>query len=463
MLMIRSMGQYRRIHAAMRAHPGLSRTLQRPGLSRGLLLGLTAQILWLLCCLWSYTVVARTFAYEGFVVVAPVSTAKLCLAGLALAGLSVLLPRRLGSPADYVVVGLFDISFVPFCAYWAISNQPWWQGLSMVTYWGLVLLVDRIPLRTTLHYVKSAQNSMLLVASGLTVLGGILIIAGGRLTLRLPLGDVYAIRDIVAREGTWMSTYLFPWLANVLIPLLLAHAWKNRRPSELVVLGFTAYMLFTSTGMKAYLFMPALVAVVLLLARWRPSSSSIAIGLGIFASTMVLLGEMTGSVAWSSLGLRRVLFVPAHLTSVYLEFFSTNPVIRLSESLLLRGWLTYPYPVSVPHMIGAVLGQPAMNANNGLISDGFANFGVVGSLVWAVLLGLLLKLLRAATGRRENRPEAWALVAMWPVTLLSGALMTALLTNGLALGLLAAWSLRPDEEQPRVRVADTVGDSPGQP
>jgi hypothetical protein len=146
-----------------------------------------------------------------------------------------------------------------------------------------------------------------------------------------------------------------------------------------------------------------------------------------------------------------------------LEFFSTNPVIRLSESLLLRGWLTYPYPVSVPHMIGAVLGQPAMNANNGLISDGFANFGVVGSLVWAVLLGLLLKLLRAATGRRENRPEAWALVAMWPVTLLSGALMTALLTNGLALGLLAAWSLRPDEEQPRVRVADTVGDSPGQP
>jgi hypothetical protein len=85
-----------------------------------------------------------------------------------------------------------------------------------------------------------------------------------------------------------------------------------------------------------------------------------------------------------------------------------------------------------------------MNANNGLISDGFANFGIVGVLVWAVLLGLLLKLLHAATERRENRPEAWAVAAMWPVILISSALTTSLLTQGLALGLLAAWSLRPN-------------------
>jgi hypothetical protein len=363
---------------------------------------------------------------------------------LALIGLSFLLPRRLASPADYVVAVLFDVSFVPFCTYWVLSNQPWWQGLLVTVYWALVLLVSGLPVRIRIRYVNGAQNSMFLVAYGLVLAGMILIVAGGHLTLRLPLADVYAVRTVWASEGSWMSMYLFPWLGYVLLPLLSAHAWKNRKPGELVLLGFTTYMLFTSTGMKGYLFMPVLVAVVLVIAEWRPPGSFVPVALGVFASAMVLLDNITGSVTWSSLGLRRVLFVPAHLTSVYLEFFAVNPVVHLSESILLRGWLTYPYPVSVPHMIGAFLGQPAMNSNNGLISDGFSNFGVVGVLVWAVLLGMLIWLLRIATGRRENRLEAWAVVAIWPDVLLSSALTTSLLTNGLALGLLVAWSLQPE-------------------
>ena len=437
-------GQYRQVHTTVRVRSVRLATRPSPRLGHSLFLGLTAQFLWLLCCLWSYTVVARTFAYEGFVIAAPVGAEKLLAIVLALIGLSFILPRRLANPADYVIVGLFDISFVPFCAYWALSNQPWWQGLLVMIYWGLVLLVDQVPLRPTFHYMKGAQNTMFLVAGGLVVLGGILIVAGGHLTLRLPLGDVYAVRTVWASEGSGMSMYLFPWLANVLLPLLLGHAWKNRRLGELLILGFTAYMLFTSTGMKAYLFMPALVAVVLLVATWRPPSSFIPLGLGTFASTMVLLDNITRSVTWSSLGVRRVFFVPAHLTSVYLEFFATNPVTRLSDSTLLRGWLQYPYPVSVPHMIGAVLGQPAMNANNGLVADGVANFGIWGGLIWAVGLGMLIRLLRAATERREDRPEAWAVTATWPIVLLSSALTTSLLTHGLALGLLAAWSLRPN-------------------
>jgi hypothetical protein len=436
-------------------------TRQGPRLGRKLFLGLAAQFLWLLCCLWSYTVVAQTFGYQGFVIVAPVGVTRLLVIVLALLGLSLLLPRRLASPADYVVVVLFDISFVPYCTYWALSNQPWWQGLLVTTYWGLVLLVNRVPLRATVRYVKGAQNSMVLVATGLAALGVILIVAGGRLTLRLPLGDVYAVRAVWASEGSWISTYLFPWLANVLLPLLLVRSWKNRRLGELLVLGFTAYMLFTSTGMKAYLFMPLLVVVVLLAAKWRPPSSIMPLGLGIFASTMIVLDSITRSVTWSSLGLRRVLFVPAHLTSVYLEFFAANPVIRLSDSVLLRGWLRYPYPASVPRMIGAVLGQPAMSANTGLVADGFANFGVVGSLVWAVLLGVLMMFLRAATGRRENRPEAWAVAAMWPVVLLDSALTTSLLTHGLALALLVAWSLRPETPTIERRNGDAISAGAG--
>ena len=423
-----------------------------PAFGRAILAGIAVQLLWLVCCMGSYVIIAQTWQYQGFVVAARVDAAKLLVAALALVGLSLLLPRRLKGPADYVVTGLFDISFVPCCTYWALSNQPWWQEALIVSYWGFVLLVTRIPIHARTYYVKGAQDVMFLAARGLVLLGAILIVAGGHLTLRLALSDVYSVRAVWASEGSGLSTYLFPWLANALLPVLLAYAWRNRRFGELLILGFAAYMLFTSTGMKAYLFMPVLVAAVLVFAGRRPPSWMVPGGLSLFAGAMFLLDSVTGTNGWSSLGIRRVLLIPAQLTSVYLKFFTANPVTHLSDSILLRGWLLYPYPASVAEVIGKFLNEPSMNANTGLAADGFANFGVMGSLVWAVLLGLLIQLLRAATQDRESRPEAWAVAAMWPLVLVDSALTTSLLTHGLALGLLVAWSLSP--RSPR---GETVG------
>ena len=413
------------------------------GTQSALFQGVLLQCAWLACCLWAYAAVVRAFGYEGFAVVTPVDVSRLIAVFVSLIGLSLMLPPRLANPADYVVIALFDISFVPFSAYWVLSNQPWWQGLLVAAYWGLVLLISRVPVRVQRRYLRGGQSTAFLVARCLVILGAILILAGGHLTLRLPFSDVYTARYAWGSEGSGMSMYLFPWLANALLPVLMAHAWKNRRPLELLALVFTAYMLFTSTGMKAYLVMPALMMGVLVLARWRPSGSFVPFCLGVFASVMILLDRVTHGVFWTSLGLRRAIFVPARLTSVYMEFFAGNPTIHLSDSLLLRGLLRYPYVRSVAHTIGAYLGQPSMGANNGLAADGFANFGIMGVLVWAILLGLLLKLLRMATASIEDQPESWAAATMWPVILLSSALTTSLLTHGLALGLLFAFALKP--------------------
>jgi hypothetical protein len=321
------MFEYRPVQTRMRLRRRLPDEYRSSRLGRTLFLGITAQLLWLACCFWAYIVVAQTFDYEGFIVTASVNPMRVLVVVAALGGLALLLPRRLSNPADYVVVALFDISYVPFCTYWALTNQPWWQCILVTGYWGLVLLISRVPLSLKPYYVEGAQSMAFLIARGLVLLGGILIVAGGHLTLRLPLGDVYAVRDVWFSEGSWMSTYLFPWLANIVLPFLLVHAWKNRRVVGLLILGFAAYMLFTSTGMKAYLFMPALVAVVLVVARWRPPSLLVPVGLGVFASALILLDKVTGSAEWVSLGLRRAMFLPARLTSVYLEFFVSVPCV----------------------------------------------------------------------------------------------------------------------------------------
>lgn len=402
------------------------------------------QLLWLVCCLVVYVLaVAPLFAYSGLIMAPQSDATKLVFAAVALTAFSFLLPRRLASPADYVIVMLFDVSLVPFYAYWFLSNQPWWQGCLVTAYWCVVLLVDRFPFHPRLRHVKGAQGAAFLVAWGLVVTGGVLILSTGHVTLGLSLADVYTVRAVWAAEASGISGYVVPWLAYAILPALLAHAWQKRRFGELLVLICAAYMLFAATGAKTFLFMPIVVVGVMLIAAWHPAGSLVPIALGGLVAVMVFMGSVSGSPFWVSLGIRRLLFVPARLTSVYLDFFSKNPVVRLSGSVL-RGWIRFPYPMNVPRMIGEALGQPGTNANNGLAADGFANFGIVGVLVWAVALGVLIRLLRAATERRENRPEAWAVTAMWPVILLSSALTTSLLTHGLALGLLAAWSLRPD-------------------
>jgi hypothetical protein len=422
-------------------------TSRTSDLGSSLAVGVIAQLLWMGCCLWSYTVVARNFDYEGFLMAPAIEPMRLAVVIVAVLALSLVLPHRLANPADYVLTALFDISFVPFCSYWALSGQPWWEELLVIAYWSLFLLASRIPMRFRAPRVRGSQNAFFLTADGLVLLGGILIIAGGHLTLKLPLGDVYAVRYLWASEGSGMSMYLFPWLANALLPLLLAHAWKSRRFVELSALALVAYMLYTSTGMKAYLIMPVLLAGVLLIAKWRPSGAFLPAGLTVFAGLMVGLDRITGTLVWTSLGLRRALFLPVRLTTVYLDFFSHNPQTHMSDSLLFRGWMTYPYSTSVAHVIGAYLGQPDMGANNGLVADGFANFGTLGVLAWALLLGLLLQLLVAATESPEQRLEAWAAVTMWPVVLVSSALTTSLLTQGLALGLVGVWALRPFVQQ----------------
>ena len=425
---------------------GDASTVARPSrlhLTRGqaLVWGPLAQLLWLACCLGAYVPVMREFAYSGFVVVTRPDVTQLVFAAVALLGLSFLLPRRLTSPADYVVVGLFSISVAPFYAYWFLAGQPWWQGFLVTGYWCTVLLIDRFPFRSGIVRLKGTEQALFVVARGLVALGCVLILSEGQLTLKLSLADVYTARAAWASQIPHVSGYVFSWLAYAVLPILFAHAWRNRRFSEFVVLGFFAYMLFTSTGQKSFLFMPMLVMAVVFLGAWHPGTSIVPMGLGVFVIAMVVLGSVTGSIMWVSLGIRRTLFVPAHLTSAYLKFFNVNPVIRLSDSILGRGWSVYPYPVPVPNMVGAAIGDPGVYANDGLLADGFANFGLVGCFVWAVLLGILIKFLRVATERREHLPEAWAVVASWPVVLLGSGLTTSLLTHGLALGLVMVWAL----------------------
>ena len=103
-------------------------------------------------------------------------------------------------------------------------------------------------------------------------------------------------------------------------------------------------------------------------------------------------------------------------------------------------------------MIGWKYLGSAASANVGLFGDAFANFSFAGCAIFALLFGLVMKVVDAAARAVDTRFAA-ALVAMPAFQLVNSGLLTTLLTHGLALAILILWAVG----SPRASVRESAG------
>ena len=98
-----------------------------------------------------------------------------------------------------------------------------------------------------------------------------------------------------------------------------------------------------------------------------------------------------------TLFVRRYLFVPAYANFLYWEFFTTNPYAYWSDSTVGLGIVQSPYGVSTPRVIGSYFSGIDVssraiqfhNANTGWLGSRYGNAGVIGTLIYAVLSGVV--------------------------------------------------------------------------
>ncbi|MCO6431141.1 MAG: hypothetical protein J5J00_09795, partial [Deltaproteobacteria bacterium] len=77
---------------------------------------------------------------------------------------------------------------------------------------------------------------------------------------------------------------------------------------------------------------------------------------------------------------------------------------------------------------------------NGIMADGYMNFGTFGLLLWAVGLVALLKL-GDAVARGKDRIISVGLLLLSIMTLVDGYLLTTFLSHGLLLAMFLVWLL----------------------
>ena len=262
-------------------------------------------------------------------------------------------------------------------------------------------------------------------------------------TYNLDFSKVYEFRrDNKDLASVGLLAYTNNWTYKIFNIFLFSFSLYRRRYFLALLVFILQVYFYAAAAHKVLLFLPIMV-----LAIWfyfKKTNNLIVVPF-IF-SMAILISIVTfyvfNDTLTSFLFSRRVFFVPAHLTFVYFEYFSQNAHVFWSNSILSQ-FITYPYDVSMTHVIGRYLGNEDSGANNGFIASGFAHAGLLGVFFYSFIVGLILRLINDIT--LEAFP-LWLAVSLCVVPLrsllISSDLFTTMLTHGFLVALIIIFLVR---------------------
>lgn len=255
----------------------------------------------------------------------------------------------------------------------------------------------------------------------------------GEMRLYISIGSVYEYRF-----NTPMPTifsYLFNWNLNVLLPFALMVCIKNRKYFMSLICILLFLMSYSIYGNKTMLFTIFMILGVAVLDEINlVHYTDMMVGCALIVCQLITFILPNRTVIAL---LHRFLSIPAEGHYYYYDFFSTagNDFLYLRESIF-RFFAKSPYKNLISMTIGAnTKYYPAYvegdinNMNNGLFSDAFQNFGIVGVLIYPTVIVLVLYVLLRVMREYDDATQFTILISTL-FYLSSGYLFSWLLTGG---------------------------------
>ena len=199
---------------------------------------------------------------------------------------------------------------------------------------------------------------------------------------------IYEVRRSVKELSTFYSAYMYFPLKNFLIPVLVTYAFIEKK-RVFVILGLIMVLyLFMIIPHKSTFFSIFVIIVFYFYNNYYKKLNLILLGLLGVIVLSIISTEILNSNLLESIFFRRMFFIPAQLNTAYFEIFKDNP-IYLSHSIF-SFFIDYPYKLEPAFYVAdQYFKEPKMSANNGFISDGFMNFGLIGSVGFALIVSVI--------------------------------------------------------------------------
>ena len=343
-------------------------------------------------------------------------------------------------PSRVGVMIIFVFLFIPFCAFYAFREVPYWNlGVLAVGMFHLAVMVRALPVVRIPPIGQVLSGGLMVGAAAITlyVFAGLLL-QGGLQRFSLDFGEVYEMRrQYMAQVSFPLSAYFITWVANVLNISFIAVAIV-RSNRKMLILGIVAQVLiFALTSFKSFALAPFIVVAIMYASERMGMYRIVFMVMGATILSMLVYFQMSGNVLLPSILVRRQFVIPALLHSYYFEYFSLNPKVLLSNSILSLIF-DYPYSQPVTRVISFAYFGRDFGPNVGVYGDAFTHFGVVGIFVFNAILAGLLKIADSVGSGLRTRLVA-GIMALPLMSLVNSALFTTMLTHGLLLSILVAW------------------------
>jgi hypothetical protein len=325
---------------------------------------------------------------------------------------------------------------IPYCTGHVEAESMWVFHLTLAVSFWIVSVASRLPILAVPHQALPKPIFWAVIIGLFTTAWSAVLLNYGFHLQWVVLDDVYDVRadfvDSLAVQSRAL-VYLVPWLVNVIAPFLFVYAIRNRQWPIVGLVAFSQVLAYTITAYKHILFSTGFLLLLYCVLRMKRGSLIGRMAMACFGMVVACaaIDLMTDNAFWTSIGTRRIFLNAGILTGFYFDFFSINPKFHLSHSIL-RYFLTSPYSTVAPMLVGETYIGPGCHANAHVWADSFANFGLLGMLVFSGGLMAILWFYDCIS-RGCDRIFAALVLAIPAMVLANTALLTTLLTHGLGL------------------------------
>ncbi len=358
-------------------------------------------------------------------------------------GMLMFLPEKTLKPSDYLIGLAFFCFMAPLLVFYGFADHSRWALYYVLIQYGIVNLV-RGGRTISIPLIKNGPAIALGVTVTIIGMATVWMVASiGFSNFNLDLDAVYDYREYANINifTTGAMGYISVWATTVCGPVVLTLALRDRRYMLALGIFFLHVFWFGITSHKSVLFHPLLVLAIYTVFRYSRAVSLVPLGLSVVVLFSLYTYYSTESLFLSGTIVRRVFFVPAHLTFTYFEYFETNPFVFWSNSFL-SWFIRYPYDDWVALMIGRYLNDPYLWANNSFFSTGYMHAGFLGVLIYGLTVGILLKVVDSLTYMGVQLWMSLSVVIVPFYSLFTSSdLTTTLLTHGLGLAILVLYLL----------------------
>lgn len=279
--------------------------------------------------------------------------------------------------------------------------------------------------------LKPASKGILLICS----IGTLVCWAWAGFPVLLSLSDSTAQR--IALRANSMPTllgYVFMLLGGVILPYLFARFLNEKKVLYIIVSFICGFLLYSINGMKTWIFLYLFAIILVVLCDLSKNNIkticyAIIIGLCFLLIICVAFYIKAGKVDFLS-QFGRIFCIPNGIGFRSITFFKKNEVLLLRESIL-RNIFETPYPGGSDFFIdyGANRTLTSARSNNGLWGDAFRNFGLIGIIVYPVIIGKVLDVIRISLNGLNLKFQIFVMFLMiWNSVNIS--FFTWLLTGG---------------------------------